>query len=78
MSSTPTGSGPTGSSTELLAGVAVRAHGQRVALARLVHGKATVSLPRYRSTGVKAVVVRYLGWSLAESTRTTSRFRVVR
>jgi predicted extracellular nuclease/2',3'-cyclic-nucleotide 2'-phosphodiesterase (5'-nucleotidase family) len=58
--------------------VAVRAHGQRVALARLVHGKATVSLPRYRSTGVKAVVVRYLGWSLAESTRTTSRFRVVR
>jgi 16S rRNA processing protein RimM len=37
MSSTPTGSGPTGSSTELLAGVAVRAHGLRGELAVDLH-----------------------------------------
>ena len=58
--------------------VAVQAKDRRVALARLVHGKATVTLPTYRATGVKAVVVRYLGWSLADATRTTARFRVVR
>jgi 5'-nucleotidase len=58
--------------------VAVRAKDRRVALARLVHGTARVTLPTYRATGVKAVVVRYLGWSLADATRTTTRFRVVR
>ena len=58
--------------------VSVRTQDERVALTRLVGGKARITLPTYRSTGTKSVVVHYLGSSTADEVSSTVRLRVVK
>jgi 5'-nucleotidase len=58
--------------------ISVRAKGHEVAEVRLRNGRATVTLPRYRTTGVKTPSVRYHGSGSATAVGKQVRFRVVR